>query len=215
MGKREMRIRWPRISLIKARLEYDPDRGILRYKARPLADFIKGKRPEAMCKMWNTRFAGKEWGSLAKSGHRKGNFDGVEIYTHHVIWALEKGRWPKFNINHIDGDPSNNQIANLREVAQSVVAKNQSLHRDNKSGASGVHRRKDNGKWQASIATPKGTKYLGCFTSFDDAAAARRESESQYGFHQNHGKRKSRRKGSLDIKLALCDNSSSDGSAAR
>lgn len=41
-----------------------------------------------------------------------------EVGMHHVVWALNYGRWPK-QIDHINGNPKDNRIANLREVSQS------------------------------------------------------------------------------------------------
>lgn len=187
-----IRKEWPDINEVKRRVHYDRKNGVLRYRPRPFSDFEHMKRNEVMWKMWNTRFAGKRWGSISKSGHMKGDIDGSEVYAHHVVWALETGSWPDFQVNHIDGDPQNNRFKNLRYAEQSQVAKNQSLHRDNTSGVSGVQRRKDTGKWTARIETSKGTKYLGCFESKDDAVEARRLAEAQYGYHVNHGKRPSR-----------------------
>ena len=41
-----------------------------------------------------------------------------EISLHHIAWALVFGRFPK-QIDHINGDPKDNRLENLREVNQS------------------------------------------------------------------------------------------------
>ena len=43
----------------------------------------------------------------------------VFVYLHHAVWAVCKGRWPKQQIDHINGNKHDNRIENLREVSQS------------------------------------------------------------------------------------------------
>lgn len=47
-------------------------------------------------------------------------FDGNRFVTrlHHLVWVLVYGRFPK-QIDHINGNPKDNRIENLREVNQS------------------------------------------------------------------------------------------------
>lgn len=42
--------------------------------------------------------------------------DDTSVYTHRIVWFLCNGVWPKGVIDHIDQDPSNNSISNLRDV---------------------------------------------------------------------------------------------------
>ena len=41
-----------------------------------------------------------------------------EVEMHQVVWALNYGRWPT-QIDHINGNPKDNRIENLREVSYS------------------------------------------------------------------------------------------------
>lgn len=58
----------------------------------------------------------------AVAHHRQVEIFGKRYMTTHVIWAIVHGVWPKELIDHIDGDQTNNRLANLREA---TAAQNQ------------------------------------------------------------------------------------------
>lgn len=71
----------------------------------------------------------------------------INVYLHRAVWAVCYGRWPERTIDHIDGDPTNNRIGNLREVSQSENGCN-TLHqwRPNKvTGVPGVYKMRNGG----------------------------------------------------------------------
>ena len=43
----------------------------------------------------------------------------IHVHLHHAIWAVCKGRWPKQQLDHINGNKQDNRIENLREVSAS------------------------------------------------------------------------------------------------
>jgi HNH endonuclease/AP2 domain len=98
------------------------------------------------------------------------------------------GHLPTLEIDHINGDRDDNRWINLRQVTASVNMKNLPLPRTNKSGTPGVIWHKRDEKWQASIKVDRRTVHLGYFESKQDAIAARKVAERQYGFHPNHGR---------------------------
>lgn len=67
--------------------------------------------------------------------------------------------------------------------------RNTSKQKNNTSGMPGVHKNKY-GKWVVRVGGgKKGSRiYIGCFSSFVDAVAAKRKAENEFGYHKNHGK---------------------------
>ena len=50
--------------------------------------------------------------------------DGVIYQAHRLAWLHVHGHWPIYEIDHRDRDPSNNRIANLRDVPKLLNARN-------------------------------------------------------------------------------------------
>ena len=60
-------------------------------------------------------------------------------YTHRVIWELFNGEIPEnMEIDHIDGNPLNNKINNLRIVSRKTNSRNSRMNSRNTSGIAGV-----------------------------------------------------------------------------
>ena len=154
---------------LKASLSYDPRTGVITWLAR-------------------TKFQGQEAGHSTKRGHRTINRKGIGYQTHRIAWLLYYGSWPSAGIDHIDGDPSNNRITNLREAGQEINNKNRKLNQNSSTGIAGVSWCKSANKWRAYINVNKRHLRIGHFESFNDAVAARKNAESQYGYHPNHGR---------------------------
>jgi hypothetical protein len=49
---------------------------------------------------------------------------GKKFTGHRLAWLLHHGEWPREVIDHINRNPSDNRIANLRDVSQAVNLKN-------------------------------------------------------------------------------------------
>ena len=75
-------------------------------------------------------------------------------------------------VDHIDGDPQNNSILNLRWATRSENQYNSRIRTDNTSGYKGVTFNKENGKWRARINLDGKKKHLGYFHTKEEAAAA-------------------------------------------
>jgi hypothetical protein len=97
--------------------------------------------------------------------------------VHHIVWFFEHGYWPK-EIDHIDRDPSNNRISNLRDVSRSDNMLNKPIQKNNTSGVKGVHF-VGNG-WVVQLRR-KGVKTIQKkFDTKEEAVAFRKEHESSF-----------------------------------
>jgi len=137
----------------------------------------------------NSVKAGQEAGCLPPTGYRQIKIEGKLYKAHRVCWLLYHGRMPSGQIDHINGDPSDNRIKNLRVVSNAENGKNQKRHCKNTSGCTGVYWYKASSKWQAEIMVDGRHIHLGYFTDFEDAVSARKRAERKYGFHLNHGRK--------------------------
>src|SRR5690606_28968194 len=93
--------------------------------------------------------AGSTAGYRRSDGYIKVFAENRQWLAHRLAWFYVHGRPPQSGIDHIDGNPSNNRIANLREATQSQNNANAKRPRHNTSGFKGVS--KSRGKWQAVV----------------------------------------------------------------
>jgi hypothetical protein len=111
----------------------DMERYVLIWKTRPESHF-KDLRSRAI---WNTKYSGKEAGCLKKGGYLRVGINNSDHLCHRIIFALITGKYPELEIDHIDGNTSNNRIENLREVSHSDNLANQKKGAKNTSGVIG------------------------------------------------------------------------------
>ena len=62
--------------------------------------------------------AGKLAGTRKKRGQIEVRIDGQRYQAHRLIWKMVHGVDPKEQIDHVDMDPGNNRLSNLREATQ-------------------------------------------------------------------------------------------------
>lgn len=118
--------------------------------------------------------AGNKAGTVKTGGYVQINVLGKMCYAHRLAWLFEHGDWPVNHIDHIDGDPSNNRICNLRDVPVSMNMENQKkAHISNKScGLQGASFDKQTGRWSSKISVSNKTKNLGRYDSAQEAHSA-------------------------------------------
>ena len=119
---------------------------------------------------------------LDTTGYPVSNFCGKVARLHEVVMALNYEERPEgCYVDHINQDKMDNRLINLRFVTPQESSRNMPLKSDNKSGATGVCKRK-NGGYRAYITANKKRIDLGTYANIKDAISARREAESVYGF---------------------------------
>ena len=124
--------------------------------------------------------AGTTPGSVNKLGYRLIFIDNKRYRAHHLVWLYVHGYLPAY-LDHIDRDPSNNKLANLREATHAQNMQNRSFSKANKSGFTGVrpHQKLKN-RWLAQIRANNKCIYLGTFSTPEEASAAYSTAKVKY-----------------------------------
>lgn len=95
---------------------------------------------------------------------------GKKLYrAHRLAWLYVYNQFPIGEIDHIDGNPNNNSIKNLRLSNSTQNKCNTKIRKDNTSGVKGVHWYKAYSKWQVKVTYNKITTNLGYYTDFFEA----------------------------------------------
>ena len=123
--------------------------------------------------------------------------DNIRYALHHVVWWLfYKQKVNGRVIDHIDGNPFNNKISNLRLVDCALNARNMKMNTTNTSGVTGVSLHQEK-YWKATWRENKKPKckYFPIKEegSFEKAVEYRKSkirelNESGYGYTERHGK---------------------------
>ena len=126
----------------------------------------------------NTRTKiGMKAGYLVGGGDRtniprfKVKYDGKMYRVHRLIYLMHHNVLPKV-IDHIDGNPHNNRIENLREASLAQNAWNMKLSKRNKSGVKGVLWDKSKNRWYARCMANGKDHHVGYFKEIEDARMA-------------------------------------------
>lgn len=175
-------------ALLRRLLRYEPETGKLFWLPRTpdLFEPTPSHGADRRCLAWNNRLAGKLAFTACNRGYFIGAIFNRRYQGHRVCWAIYYGRWPEGQIDHINGNPSDNRITNLRDVSNLENGRNQRMPKNNTSGFTGVLW--DRGRWVARIKVHGRARHLGRFVNRDDAIAARVAAERAEGFHPNHGR---------------------------
>lgn len=141
--------------------EYDAAEGCLRWKAKISAKVSIGAKA----------------GSIRSDGYQCISYYGHRTYAHRVIWELHNGPIPiGMHVDHIDENPRNNRIENLRLLTHSAnLSRKSTPQTNNSSGYRGVTR-SASGKWMATHRR----KYLGSYDTAADAARAYAKAVNEY-----------------------------------
>lgn len=112
-------------------------------------------------------------GGITTSGYSTIRIDGVRYASHRVVWLYMTGQWPSNQIDHINGNRTDNLWSNLRAATQSENAQNTSTSVGSKTGHQGVHFHVRDKTFIASICVDKKRKHIGSFKTLNEAVNAR------------------------------------------
>ena len=113
---------------------------------------------------------GARAGSPSGHGYRKIAIDYGKYYEHHLARLYVYDEWPS-EIDHVDGDGSNNAIGDLR-VATRAQNNFNSVRAAGRSGLNGAYREFRGQSWFSKIQVKGQTIRLGTFNTPEEAHAA-------------------------------------------
>lgn len=157
--------------MFKEVLNYNPDSGEFTWKIDRTTRSKKGQVA----------------GYLDENGYRHIRI-GPKIYrAHRIAWEYMYGKF-EGEVDHIDNNPSNNSISNLRVCNSRQNKYNARLRKDNSSGVKGLHWYKAYKKWQVNLRINGKTKCLGYFEDLFEACCTVMSARNlHHGEFANHG----------------------------
>ena len=158
----ERAMKTPSIERLSELFTIDPETGLLSHKTPA--------RKHAV---------GEEAGYLNSIGYRQVAFDGKIYSVHRIAWALYYGEQPKGEIDHINGDRSDNRKGNLRLATSAQNNQNRRLSARNKTGIKGVFRVKRGKPWRVAVGFGRGSYYITQFDCFGQAVKHANEIRSR------------------------------------
>lgn len=150
---------------LKRQLSYDPETGVFTWAIRKTRVSI-----------------GKIAGKQKKRGYREIRVNLISYQAHRLAWLYVHGEWPKNLIDHINRDPSDNRIENLREATFSQNLRNVGVRSNSSTGVKGVSVHSLSGKYRACIRIDGKKIHLGIFPTVAEAGEAyRKAAEEAHG----------------------------------
>jgi len=143
-------------------LDFDPLTGVFLWKVN---------------RRGNSR-AGDVAGKQTTQGYRSIRVDGRDYQAHRLAWLYVHGAWPEQQIDHLNGQRSDNRLANLRDVSGSINQQNRRVASRGKSSPLGVYWIDNNpgnpvpGHWYARITVRRRLVTIGKFSSTEAAHQA-------------------------------------------
>lgn len=179
----------PTADILRSLARYEPDTGKLFWLARSPDMFASGGHSkEHTCAKWNSKYAGKEaFTAINRQGYRCGAVFDQQYKAHRIAWAVYYGVSPSAQVDHIDGNRTNNAIHNLRDVTNKQNSRSACLPKNNTTGYMGVSFSESRGKYRASIKIDGRQLFLGYWQTPQDAAQAYILARDQHGFSERHG----------------------------
>lgn len=105
--------------------------------------------------------------------------NGKKYAAHRLAWLYVYGDMPKM-VDHINGNPSDNRIENLRLANHFTNNYNSKLRKDNTSGLKGINWNKKCKLWAVRVSVDGVRKFLGYFDNLEFAELVVKEARDKY-----------------------------------
>ena len=130
---------------------------------------------------------GKQAGYTAPNGYTWVAVNKERHGLHRLVYQMHYGDLTDM-VDHIDGNPRNNCIENLRKATPVTNQQNRKLNTNNTSGAKGVIWNQRREKWLVQFRVNGLRKFFGYFADFELADLVATEARNKYhGAFTNHG----------------------------
>lgn len=124
-------------------------------------------------------------GSISNQGYLRTCINYKSYKLHRLIFMMFYGYMP-VEIDHVNGNKTDNRIENLREVSHSQNEWNKSKTVRNTTGIKNITF--ENGKWRVRVGANNKTINVGVFDNLELAELVAQEARSKYhGNFANHG----------------------------
>jgi hypothetical protein len=115
---------------------------------------------------------GKPTGTDRGDGYIVIRIRGEKCAAHRLAWYFTSGEWPADEVDHVNGNASDNRAANLRPATHAQNAANRRGRGKRKKGVSFDRRQK---RFIAQIGVRGRNRFLGRFSTEDEAHDAYRQ----------------------------------------
>lgn len=150
-------------------LDYDPETGQFTNRIT--------RNPRAL--------VGQRAGDPTGTGYWRVQINKSRYQAHRLVWLWAYGQFPDRQIDHINGDRSDNRLANLRLATNKENHENVKLRADSATGVRGVHLHTRGNRYIAQVCHNGVGKHIGSFRSLEDAqAAVRKARDSVFTHHK-------------------------------
>lgn len=166
--------------MTKEELQVKPVKIINAEKSRKLGEFLKASRIKEFleyrsdgCFYWTNAchrhvLHGQKAGYTSKlRGYKYIRFMGRNILVHRLAWFFVYDEYPDMFIDHINNDPFDNRIENLRKVTARQSSQNLKIHKKGKLVGAQYSKREKH--WYAKISINRKQRTLGRFKTAQDA----------------------------------------------
>jgi hypothetical protein len=156
-------------SELKELIDYDAETGVFTWIQSPRNNIPSGSIA----------------GSIDSKGYVRILYKKKLYLGHWLAWFFVYNKWPDNELDHINGNPTDNRICNLRDVTRKQNMENKKVYKNSKTGYAGVTWHSRDKKWNVRIGHYGKRISIGYFDNLDDAIQARIKFENKLFTHNS------------------------------